>query len=505
MYRFIRNPDPREKPPYGSILDPHHPMSQGLVASWLMNEGGGNKVFDISKSNNHGSIVLGQWETPDGVRFVSGTVDYIEIDPILNPAVSDFTFGLILKFLAVPSSQVHLLQQMGTDGRAWIYLNESSLQLYSFLGKETTDSNFTATVNKWHHIILRKTGSTLQFYIDGQPKGSNTITAESSSDGFLFGTDKDKIESATNANILASHFYNSAITSAEIAQLYAEPYANILVPQYWFMADFGAAAVIEDVSIILSNVLSVSQTGGAVSGAGISLGQGLGVSDGGDANADGLLTMQKIVGLLQSGYKSVQSTIDLANHFTLSLSSDAISEATLATAVHLATTTDRQASIETSISLDQFFGASLQAQAEAYSALVFAYQNSMLLSGQTSSESLISLAVKLGISINWILETDVSIMLAQKFGVSHLSQVSAFGNLTISQILGISTLASVFADAGISLSMIQSVTITEDTIIAAITTPDARTFTISVEVRAFAINTDARTFTINIEDRTYKI
>ena len=39
------------KPPLGSQLNYSHPLSQGLVGCWLMNEGGGKILTDLSRDN----------------------------------------------------------------------------------------------------------------------------------------------------------------------------------------------------------------------------------------------------------------------------------------------------------------------------------------------------------------------------------------------------------------------------------------------------------------------
>lgn len=44
------------KPPYPSRLDFDNPLSQGLVGCWLMNEGAGSKVYDISGRGNDGTL-----------------------------------------------------------------------------------------------------------------------------------------------------------------------------------------------------------------------------------------------------------------------------------------------------------------------------------------------------------------------------------------------------------------------------------------------------------------
>ena len=45
------------KPLFGTPLNLGHPLAQGLVGSWLLNEGSGNKAYDSSGQVNHGTLV----------------------------------------------------------------------------------------------------------------------------------------------------------------------------------------------------------------------------------------------------------------------------------------------------------------------------------------------------------------------------------------------------------------------------------------------------------------
>ena len=42
------------KPPKGAMLNRGHPLSRGLKGCWLMNEGGGKIVNDLSGNGNTG-------------------------------------------------------------------------------------------------------------------------------------------------------------------------------------------------------------------------------------------------------------------------------------------------------------------------------------------------------------------------------------------------------------------------------------------------------------------
>lgn len=57
--------NPRMKPRLGTPLNKSHRLARGLVGCWLMNEGGGSQLFDLSGNHNTGTINVG-WTSPTG-------------------------------------------------------------------------------------------------------------------------------------------------------------------------------------------------------------------------------------------------------------------------------------------------------------------------------------------------------------------------------------------------------------------------------------------------------
>src|ERR1700735_3633941 len=50
----LDTPWDQKKPPYGSTINKAHPLSQGLVACYLINEAGGQVAYDATGDNNTG-------------------------------------------------------------------------------------------------------------------------------------------------------------------------------------------------------------------------------------------------------------------------------------------------------------------------------------------------------------------------------------------------------------------------------------------------------------------
>jgi len=53
---MVRVLSPTWKPPFGTPLNPFHPLTRGLVGCWLFNEGGGSTVYDVSGYGNTATL-----------------------------------------------------------------------------------------------------------------------------------------------------------------------------------------------------------------------------------------------------------------------------------------------------------------------------------------------------------------------------------------------------------------------------------------------------------------
>jgi len=58
-------------------LKQNHPLAQGLLTAFILNESGGNIVYDVAK-NHIGTIVGADW-VPDGLDFIAANTDYVDL------------------------------------------------------------------------------------------------------------------------------------------------------------------------------------------------------------------------------------------------------------------------------------------------------------------------------------------------------------------------------------------------------------------------------------------
>ena len=182
------------KPPLGSTLIQGHPLSQGLVGCWLMNEGGGNLVNNLVSSypptSNNGALwtptqkgtglkfngTTSYVKTPDGGKikdFVSG--DVISIMFIVQRNAVEAWHPIITKIgnAAIKRNFDIVFQPIfssqGTDnGLDFAYYNSSGqLNIWA------SNSVFTSLSKIYNFVFTYKfaTGNSIKFYVDGVQQG----------------------------------------------------------------------------------------------------------------------------------------------------------------------------------------------------------------------------------------------------------------------------------------------------------------------------------------------
>jgi len=235
------------KPPLGSQIDPEHPLSRGLVACWLMNEGSGNRIQDISGNGNHGVLTGGPLWRP-GPRGVALALDGLDDRVLLsNPAIASGNAFSIVTWIYIRGAGFTGANNYSTIiGNSYYnrllvaIFSGAPVRLLAQMGAGNhLSGNFSIGKNESFLVAYVYDGTNAQWYINGNSSGApypciiglNANQRLGSFDGanyFLYGR-QDELR-----------IYNRALTAQEIAQLYREPYAFIHQPRkYWLMPQGG--------------------------------------------------------------------------------------------------------------------------------------------------------------------------------------------------------------------------------------------------------------------------
>ena len=224
------------KPVLGSQIQLGHPLARGLVGCWLMNEGSGAKVLDLSGNGNTGSLVADTHFVPG--KFGSaldfdGTGDYVDCgnkSSLKFGATTNFTIEAWVKSSSANGTVVGCVDGGSTlgyivrflNGRIYIWLDDDVANPYGYLGTATFDDGI------WHHLVVTFYRDGLAIgYKDGIQIGTLNISAVGNID--------HAVSTKIGAYAIAPYvlftgqidhvtIYNRALSAQEVRQLYIDPF-----------------------------------------------------------------------------------------------------------------------------------------------------------------------------------------------------------------------------------------------------------------------------------------
>ena len=139
------------KPPKGAMVNRGHPWSRGLVGCWLINEGGGNLVNDLSGNGKKGTFVNSPtWaggKYGPALKFASASSQYINYGNVLNMGANqDFTIVIDVHVSVVDKFECYIRKWDSTDGY--------------FLGKSTTGAGIWYWVLEFDGTVIQGISTT---------------------------------------------------------------------------------------------------------------------------------------------------------------------------------------------------------------------------------------------------------------------------------------------------------------------------------------------------------
>jgi len=247
----------REKPPFEFTqrygLDRRGaPVSvDGLVAYYLMNEGGGNTVADLSGNGNRGGFVADtHWVGGNTGQALSldGTADYILLDRCASPASLPVTVIIKAKIGSVAAFQrlFHSCLSTGNTDLEGIYIQTApggkleigfgSGGMAGAASRRTKISATSVTTNWETYAGVIRGATDMSLYINGVDAGG---TYDGIGDAYDPGSSPGGIgvfEYKTNLYYLTGlveyvYLFNRALSASEISLLYREPFCQLAQPR----------------------------------------------------------------------------------------------------------------------------------------------------------------------------------------------------------------------------------------------------------------------------------
>jgi hypothetical protein len=235
-----------QKPPLGSQINWSHPLSKGLVACYLMNEGSGDKIYDLSGNNNVGTLIgmnntTGGWSPGikgQALKF-DGSDDCVTASSnnflgLIGKAytislwIQDDTSAAILatffhRIVSFANGVINIQLGLGTDSvgayRSF-YISES----FDSITKKQSASVGTG----WFNVIATSNGSTHKLYVNGalDEGGSGGSPGPFiTNTGLLYIGQRGNNAGYVKGSIDDVRIYNRALSPQEVSQLYQSPYA----------------------------------------------------------------------------------------------------------------------------------------------------------------------------------------------------------------------------------------------------------------------------------------
>lgn len=220
------------KPPLGSQIIDHHPLGQdgGLVGCWLMNEGSGDKVFDLSGNGNSGTLQNSTYWTAGKfgtcLSLDDASDDYV-LTPIewttLKPTGGDCTLSIWFNRATTSNGYYALFGGTTSDKNSLFYYNN---KIYWKVGNTAMSVNVTINAGVWYHVVATAKNTTGEVFVNGISYGTGSIATSAQSNDLIIGqVEADQGIYNFNGKLDIPFAYkNRALTASEIAELYSYPF-----------------------------------------------------------------------------------------------------------------------------------------------------------------------------------------------------------------------------------------------------------------------------------------
>lgn len=221
-----------QKPPLGVPVNWGDPLARGLVGCWLMNEGGGNIVNDLSGNRIRGTIVNAIWSKGQFGPALSfdGTGDNIATTIISQ---TDSLAAMTVGVWCYPLSTTNYRFAISKDTAFGIGVRDYDGYRWSLIstgGSTGTAGKSVGTVeyNTWQFLCVRFNGSVAELIKNGVILDSvpATGTTKIETDYMGIGVFRQANTDYYNWNGLISHvqLWNRALSASEVQQLYMTPF-----------------------------------------------------------------------------------------------------------------------------------------------------------------------------------------------------------------------------------------------------------------------------------------
>lgn len=223
------------KPPLNSSLDRNNPLANGLVAYWPFLENSGGLTYDLSGSGKTGTITGATWVPGKfGSCLSFNGSGYVNYGAATSLELTTMTLSAWIKTNFTGNYQVIINKQVSSTNRNYwfaIHSTTNVLLFYFYVGETNKTINGSTVVadGNWHHVVAVYDGSLRYLYVDGKSDATPTSPGGNPNVGtsnVYIGAEAG-ITRFFNGLLDNVMIFNRALSAAEIAQLYREPFGFI--------------------------------------------------------------------------------------------------------------------------------------------------------------------------------------------------------------------------------------------------------------------------------------
>ncbi len=226
-----------QKPPLGAILNRSHPLAQGLVGAWILNEGSGGRVYDTF-GGVESDIIAFTW-TPNGLYNGGLNNQRISLPDSYTPLDGLASFSVVAKTRAdsiTADRGIFYTENHGIGRPIAFWYDNAGTDHFAALF-DTSDvetpvwySQLEPLANVDYVTILTYDGTTVRLYINGVEDTAGNFPAA------MTGTINDTVDQYNWANDsdlgkeLLGYFqwgflYDRALNPTEVKQFMITPFA----------------------------------------------------------------------------------------------------------------------------------------------------------------------------------------------------------------------------------------------------------------------------------------
>ena len=227
------------KPPLGTLPIIGHPLAQGLVGCWLMNEGSGDTVYDLSGNGNHGTLTGDTHWVPGkygSCLDFDGAGDYVDLPTGLLSGAAQASVSVWAKKTAASDQTTrHIVSINYTNQAERISLEwDDNYDFVYWQVAATGGTGFAYTgndnaVDVWYHFVGIYDGTNVLLYRNGILQPNTGTTSGPLETGSYYaaigawtswGTRLEFHEGPID-NVM---IFDRALGAGEIQQLYCDPF-----------------------------------------------------------------------------------------------------------------------------------------------------------------------------------------------------------------------------------------------------------------------------------------